>query len=80
MRMYAIYDKKYGFIGEVELDITEVRAIESDNDLIVRPIGQYRIMNTYRQRGVASIPLLVGSDTTVLNILDMVGTKVSEQD
>lgn len=39
MRMYAIYDKKYGFIGEVELDITEVRAIESDNDLIVRLIG-----------------------------------------
>lgn len=52
MRMYAIYDKEYGYIGEVELDITEVRAIESDNDLIIRPIGQYRVMNTYRQRGV----------------------------
>lgn len=29
---------------------------------------------------MAEVPLLVGSDTTVLNIWDMVGTKVSEQD
>ena len=58
----------------------EVRALESDDSLIVIPVQGYRIMNTYRQRGVATIPLLVGSDTTVLNIWDMVGTKVSEQD
>ena len=80
MRMYAIYDKEYGYIGTTELDMVEVRALESDNSLIVIPVQGYRIMNTYRQRGVTTVPLLVGSDITVLNIWDMVGTKVSEQD
>ena len=53
MRMYAIYDKEYGYIGTTELDMVEVRALESDNSLIVIPVQEYRIMNTYRQRGVA---------------------------
>lgn len=38
MRMYAIYDKEYGYIGITELDIVEVRALESDNSLIVIPV------------------------------------------
>ena len=29
---------------------------------------------------MAEVVVVIGSDTTVLNILDMVGTKVSEQD
>ena len=37
MRMYAIYDKKYGYIGTTELDMVEVRALESDDNLIVIP-------------------------------------------
>lgn len=38
MRMYAIYDKEYGYIGTTELDMVEVRALESDNSLIVIPV------------------------------------------
>ena len=38
MRMYAIYDKEYGYIGTTELDMVEVLALESDNSLIVIPV------------------------------------------
>ena len=38
MRMYAIEDKEYGYIGTTELDMVEVRALESDNSLIVIPV------------------------------------------
>lgn len=38
MRMYAIYDKEYGYIGITELDMIEVRALENDNSLIVIPV------------------------------------------
>lgn len=38
MRMYAIYDNEYGYIGTTELDMVEVRALESDNSLVVIPV------------------------------------------
>ena len=38
MRMYVIYDKEYGYIGTTELDIVEVRALESDDSLVVIPV------------------------------------------
>ena len=38
MRMYAIYDKEYGYIGTTELDMVEVRALENDDSLIVIPV------------------------------------------
>lgn len=38
MRMYAIYDKEYGYIGITELDMVEVRALESDDSLVVIPV------------------------------------------
>ena len=47
MRMYAIYDKEYGYIGTTELDIVAVLALENDNSLVVIPVQGYRIMNTY---------------------------------
>ena len=76
MRMYAIYDKEYGYIGTTELDMVEVRALESDNSLIVIPVqgvSHHEYLSIEEQ-------LRCGSDTTVLNIWDMIGTKVSEQD
>ena len=76
MRMYAIYDKEYGYIGTTELDMVEVRALESDNSLIVIPIqgvSHHEYLSIERSS-------FDSSDTTVLNIWDMVGTKVSEQD
>lgn len=33
MRMYAIYDKEYGY-----LDMVEVRVLESDGSLVVIPV------------------------------------------
>ena len=80
MRMYAIYDKEYGYIGITELDMIEVRALENDNSLIVIPVqgvSHHKYLSI--ERSSLSV-LLVGSDTTVLNIWDMVDTKVSEQD
>lgn len=38
MRIYAIYDKEYGYIGTTELDIVEVRVLESDDSLVVIPV------------------------------------------
>ena len=38
MRMYAIYDKEYGYIGTTELDIVEVRTLENDDSLVVIPV------------------------------------------
>lgn len=38
MRIYAIYDKEYGYLGTTELNIVEVRALESDNNLIIIPV------------------------------------------
>ena len=38
MRMYAIYDKEYGYIGTTELDMVEVRVLENDDSLIVIPV------------------------------------------
>ena len=76
MRMYAIYDKEYGYIGTTELDMVEVRALESDNSLIVIPVqgvSHHEYLSIERSNSDSS-------DTTVLNIWDMVGTKVSEQD
>ena len=76
MRMYAIYDKEYGYIGTTELDMVEVRALESDNSLVVIPVqgvSHHEYLSIERSSRCSS-------DTTVLNIWDMVGTKVSEQD
>lgn len=80
MRMYAIYDKEYGYIGTTELDMVEVRALENDDSLVVIPVqGVSHHEYLSIERSNLSV-LLVGSDTTVLNIWDMVGTKISEQD
>ena len=76
MRMYAIYDKEYGYIGTTELDMVEVRALESDDSLVVIPVqgvSRHEYLSIERSNSDSS-------DTTVLNIWDMVGTKVSEQD
>lgn len=36
MRTYVVYDKKYGYIiGEVELSVEEVRALNDDDTIIV---------------------------------------------
>ena len=76
MRMYAIYDKEYGYIGTTELDIVEVRALENDDSLVVIPVqGVSHHEYLSIERSISDSP-----DTTVLNIWDMVGTKVSEQD
>ena len=77
MRMYAIYDKEYGYIGTTELDMVEVRALESDNSLIVIPVQG---ISHHEYLSIERSSQNDGSDTTVLNIWDMVGTKVSEQD
>ena len=77
MRMYAIYDKEYGYIGTTELDMVEVRALESDDSLVVIPVQG---ISHHEYLSIERSSSDVGSDTTVLNIWDMVGTKVSEQD
>ena len=84
MRMYAIYDKKYGYIGTTELNIVEVRALESDNSFIIIPVqgvSHHEYLSIERSSSDTTTDTTTDiSDATVLNIQDMVRIKVSKQD